>query len=188
MELKKPGNTLTSNAQQIIADSAWNKAVAPKNMQSAVAKLEKAREAYQKAQRARQNLHNKWTEYIEQSIERWKGFATDFAERDAELDAKVTKMKEELQAARERVDATKEQLTKEDEDILEIADMEDETDKIERADIIKTGLDGMVTSLENIKVPSDTTEGQAAKRARIEHSGDGSTASPAMQPFGRPGK
>ena len=48
---------------------------------------------------------------LEQSIARWKEFATDFTERDQMLEEKVQKTKEALQAARERVDVTKEALT-----------------------------------------------------------------------------
>ena len=188
MELKKPGNTLTSNAQQLLADTALTKTVAPKNMQSAVAKLEKARDVYQQAQRARQTLHAKWKAYIESSIERWKGFAEDFAERDRDLDAKVVAAREALQTARERVDATKEELTKEDEEILEITDVDDEIDKMETSDVIQNGIESMRAKMEEVKVAAEAAEGQAAKRARTEGNGDGSALPSALTPFGRPGK
>ena len=190
MELKKPGNTLTPGAQQILADAAPApiKPEAPKNMQSAVAKLERARDAFQQAQRARQNLHAKWTAYIESSIERWKGFAEDFAERDRDLDAKVVAAREALQIARDKVDATKDELTKEDEEILEITDVDDDGDKMETADVIQNGIDGMVATMQAVKAAAEATEGQVAKRARTEGNGDGSALPSALTPFGRPGK
>lgn len=195
-ELKKPGNTLTSGVQQIVSELPDSPAATAANMQSAVAKLEKARKNYKDAMKERQTMHSKWTKYLEQSVSRWQKFATEFTEKDQGLETKVQKAKEALQAARERVDITKEELTKVDAEILEetqeISDAEEEmdvTEKMDSADVIKAGITGMVSTLENISkltAPADP-EGQAAKRARTDEGGAGSTPA-ALVPFARPGK
>jgi len=195
-ELKKPGNTLTTGVQQIVSEMPDSPAATAANMQSACAKLEKARKNYKDALKERHNMHAKWSNYLAQSVSRWKKFATEFTEKDQGLENKVQKAKETLQAARERVDVTKEALTKVDEDILDdvqaiSADEEDmdTTEKLDSADTIKAGITDMVATLENITkltAPADP-DGQVAKRARTEEGGPGSLPS-ALVPFAKPGK
>ncbi|CAL1139425.1 unnamed protein product [Cladocopium goreaui] len=181
-ELKKPGNTLTTGVQQIVSEMPDSPAATAANMQSACAKLEKARKNYKDALKERHNMHAKWSNYLAQSVSRWKKFATEFTEKDQGLENKVQKAKETLQAARERVDVTKEALTKVDAEILDedqvISAEEEEmdtTEKLDSADTIKAGITDMVATLENITkltAPADP-DGQVAKRARTEEGGPG---------------
>ena len=180
--------------QQIISESTGTK-VSSKSMHQAVKRVDQARGKFQAAKAARQKLHTSWTNYVEESIKRWKTFAEDFAKKDAKLAEDLVAARDALQEARAHLDETKELHSKQDADELKEAevisdgefDEDAEAMKIEAADLIQQNITSVVDSLEKIRVrPSDevTEETSAPKKARTE-SGPGSRA---LSPFPAPGK
>lgn len=179
--------------EQIIAETT-TKAVTSKNMHQAVKKLDQAREKFQSAQRERQNLHTKWTAYVEESIKRWKSFAEDFGKKDQALEEKVVQAKAVMQGARENLDKIKELHSKQDEaflaDVTEITSDLDEDMKVETAERIQQGIVTMVSSLEQVRVraaETNTEDAQASKKPRLD-TGNSGPGSAALQPFGGPNK
>jgi len=172
-----------------------------KQMHAAVKKLDQARTKFQGAQKARQNLHDSWSKYLEESIKRWTSFAEDFGKKDSELEAKVIQAREKLQEARSHLDETKEQLSKRDEAFVKDTEqidyeMDEDNNKVETSERIQAGITAMVVSLEAVRVrpPEDATE-HTAKKPRTSDKEDGEGASgPSvhgarmLQPFAAAGK
>lgn len=96
-----------------------------KTVRQAFDKLEKKRKNLQNAYNARSKLHKSWSDYIEESISRWKTFATDFATKDADLDQRVAEAKEAVQEAKNKYDKAKEENDRQDhpgEEVEEVSD------------------------------------------------------------------
>lgn len=148
-------------------------------MHSAESKVDQARAKFQTAQKARKKLLDQWSSCLEQSIARWRSLAEDFSSKDRDLEEKVNQAGEKLQEACTYLDKAKELHSKQDEAVLEgaaevISDAEDEGMKIETAEVIRQGIDSVVTNLENIQVrPGELSEEEAAstKKARLGESG-----------------
>lgn len=194
MELKKPRETpLSAEEIEQLIEETTTPVITSKNVHSAVSKVDQARSKLQTAQKARQKLHEQWSAYLEQSIARWRGFAEDFSSRDKDLEEKVTQAREKLQEARTYLDKAKELHSKQDRVVLDsapemISDGEEDGMKIEAAEVIRQGIDSVVTNLENIRVrPAEAQDDEpaAAKKPRV---GDSGRASAALQPFGKPDK
>lgn len=163
-------------------------------------KLEKKRKQLQQAHAARSNLHQSWATYIEESVKRWKTFAADFAQKDENLEKKVQEAKEAMQEAKDKYDAAREAIDKQDaiqlEQPEELSDyMEEENpDKMASAEEIQAGINSMVTTLETVRIrpQEDLPDSQASKKAKTGH-GEGAKdlsllGSGALQPFAQPGK
>ena len=179
--------------RQIVAESNRGTA-SSKSMHQAVTKLDQARDKYKGAKKARQNLHNNWNAYLNESIKRWQKFAEEFAEKDQVLESEVDSTLEKLQAARQHLDEVKEQHSKMDAHFLSnsvdlVSDMEEETLKEETSATIKEGITKLLAGLENAKVSQkdeETIEESAPKKAKV---GDGGGAgSRALTAFGGPSK
>ena len=147
--------------------------------------------------KARQNLHEKWTTYLEASIKGWKSCAEDFATKDHDLEEKVNQAKETLQIARNHLDEIKDLHSKQDQAVLEDAEVTDsdadDEMKVETAEAIKQGILSMVDNLAMISTkarPPEMTEENAAKKAKLGDDGQrvGALPSTALEPFARPGK
>ena len=153
------------------------------------------------AQNARLKLHRSWTQYIDESVKLWRTFATDFANKDAELAKKVTEAKEAVQKAKKKYDTEKEDNDRQDaaniEDVEEISDgMEDEpTDKMATAEEIQANINKMVDNLEVLRArPAQEQSEHANKKQRTDPGDDGELpgqhgfGASALKPFGAPGK
>lgn len=171
-----------------------------KSARQAWDKLEKKRKQLHQAQAARSNLHKNWSAYIDASVQRWKTFVEDFAQKDQALDKKIQEAKEAMQEARDKYDKVKDAIDKQDavilEEVEEISDAmdEDATDKIPSAEEIQEGLTTMITSLEAIRMrpAEDADTEQASKKAKLGHQ-LASEPSPAfgaaaLKPFPKPDK
>ena len=97
-----------SEEMQQLVEEGSVKTASSRQMHTAVKKLDQARDKYHVALKARQNLHESWTKYLDESIKRWTTFAEDFGKKDRELETKVQQTKEKLQEARQCLDETKE--------------------------------------------------------------------------------
>ena len=108
----------------------------------------------------------------------------------------LNKAREALQEARRHLDATKEQHSKQDAEVLEETEIisdgeaEDETMKIDTAAMIQKRIHSVVESLEQIQLPNadDTADPKGegtSKRQRLDASALGSRA---LSPFPEPGK
>lgn len=179
--------------KQIIAETGTGTATS-KSMHQAVTKLDQARDKFRGAKKARQNLHNNWNAYLEESIKRWQKFAEEFAEKDQALESEVDSTLEKLQMARQHLDEVKEQHSKMDAQFLNnsvdlVSDMEEETLKEETSATIKEGITMLLQGLKNAKVSSQeetAVEESAPKKAKV---GDGGgPGSRALQAFGGPSK
>ena len=153
------------------------------------------------AQNARLKLHSSWTQYIDEPVKLRRTFATDFANKDAELAKKVTEAKEAVQEAKNKYDTAKEDNDRQDaaniEDVEEISDgMEDEpTDKMATAEEIQANINTMVDNLEVLRArrAQDQSE-HANKKQRTDPGDDGELpgqhgfGASALKPSGAPGK
>ena len=196
--LEKQENS--KEVQQIVEEGSV-KVASSKQMHALVKKLDQARDKFHGAQKARQNLHDSWTKYLEESIKRWKTFAEDFGNKDRDLEAKVNQAKDKLQEARHHLNETKEQLSNRDKDFIkdvEIVDseMDEETNKVETSEPILAGISAMVENLEAVRVrPQEDAMEHTAKKARTESAEVGEPGSvPSgpgarmLQPFPQAGK
>lgn len=188
-ELKKKDKPISPEDIQQLLTETTTPVVTSKSMHHAVTKLDQARAKHHAAMKARKNLHDQWSKYLEMSIKRWKGFAEDFRSKDKDLADKVSQTKELLQEARTHLDETKELHTKQDADALEVeilSDVDEETMKVEAAELIQQGIETIISSLDAVRVrPELSAEDMAQnKKARIE----GGPGSGALQPFSKPGK
>jgi len=201
--LESSDNPLSEEVQAVVEKA--KKPIEPPPTAKAVRqswdKLEKKRKQLHQAQVARSNLHRSWAKYIEDSVKRWKSFASDFATKDQALEKKVVEAKEAMQEAREKYDKARDAIDRQDavtlEAVEDISDGMDEepTDRIATAEEIQEGIATMVSSLEAIRVrPSEEqpeTE-QANKKAKLGHQAEAAKSSAfgasALQPFGTPGK
>lgn len=143
--------------------------VTSKTVHSAESKVDQARAKFQTAQKARKKLLDQWSSDLEQSIARWRSLAEDFSSKDRDLEEKVNEAGEKLQEACTYLDKAKELHSKQDEAVLEgaaevISHAEDEGMKIETAEVIRQGIDSVVTNLENIRV----RPGAVRRRGRID--------------------
>ncbi|CAL1132145.1 unnamed protein product [Cladocopium goreaui] len=197
--LESSDNPLSEEVQAVVEKA--KKPIEPPPTAKAVRqswdKLEKKRKQLHQAQVARSNLHRSWAKYIEDSVKRWKSFASDFATKDQALEKKVVEAKEAMQDAREKYDKARDAIDRQDavtlEAVEDISDGMDEepTDRIATAEEIQEGIATMVSSLEAIRVrPSEEqpeTE-QANKKAKLGHQAEAAKSSAfgasALQPFG----
>ncbi|CAL1165968.1 unnamed protein product, partial [Cladocopium goreaui] len=169
--LEKQENS--EEVQQLVEEGSV-KTASSRQMHTAVKKLDQARDKYHVALKARQNLHESWTKYLDESIKRWTTFAEDFGKKDRELETKVQQTKEKLQEARQCLDETKEQLSNRDKDLtkedeLMESEMDEEQSKVETSERILAGINAMVQNLEAVRVrPPDDINEHAAKKARTE--------------------
>lgn len=54
-------------------------------MHAAVRRLAAAKKGVHAAKEARQTLYKSWSDYLQESIERWQGYAKDFAESESKM-------------------------------------------------------------------------------------------------------
>lgn len=189
---------ITADVQKVI-DKTKQPPASAKSVSQAFQKLEKKRKQLVNAQQARQNLHQSWNAYLEESIKRWTKFAEDFAKKDQELEKRVQEAKDAMQDAKDKHDEAKAALDKQDaavlkdqEDAEEISDdnMEDPpSDKLATAAEIQEGISTMLQTLENGRVrPTEPDEERNTKKARLDGSEQSSFGSGALKPFGKPDK
>lgn len=193
--LKRSDRELSPETQRIVEESTV-KPVTSKQLHSAVKKLDQSRNKFKQALKARKNLHNSWTGYIDESIKRWTKFAEEFASKDKELEDRVKGAAEKLQEAKEHLDDVKEKHTKQDETVLQdieiVSDenMDEETMKSETSETIKKGITSMLEGLDKVRIRAptseETEEGNASKKPRVEAGGKDSAVlgARALQPFG----
>eukprot|EP00435_Cladocopium_sp_Y103_P026030 s1730_g6.t1 len=162
--------------RKFIAETT-NPKITSKSMRQAVSKVDSARAKFKAAKAARQNLHTKWTEYVEQSVKRWRGFAEGFKTKDDALAKEVTAARDSLQEARIHLDEMKELHSKQDAQELQIevsSDVDEKENeeliKMDTAEAIHQGITSMVDGLEKIRVrpaeESGEEQANAAKKAR----------------------
>ena len=117
-----------------------------------------ARAKSKASKKARQNLHNSWTHYVDESIRRWKTFAEDFTKKDAAQAEELETAREALQEACKHLDDTKELHSKQDAEDLEDAEMisngkvEEDAMKVDSAEMIRQSISSVVGSLDMIRV------------------------------------
>ena len=191
--LEASESPLSAEVQKVVEKSKLPQATA-KNVRQALHHLEQKRKQLMAAQKARSNLHLSWNKYLEDSIKRWRTFAEDFATKDEVMEKKVTEIKAAMIEAKEKYDAAKSAMDKRDAEVLEAEeisdDMEEEVpERLASAEEIQTGIQSMLTTLEQGRVrPSEEEgDGQAAKKARLEGTAP-ALGSGALQPFGKPDK
>ena len=177
--------------------------VTAKTVRQAFDKLEKKRKTLQQAQTARSNLHLSWNQYIEESVKRWKSFATDFAQKDADLEKKVAAAKEAVVEAKQKYDTAKEDNDRQDannvDEVEEVSDGmdEDPPDRIATAEEIQANITAMVSNLDALRTRPVAEQGEhALKKQKTNPGEEGDSArqsqpgygQAALQPFGGPGK
>lgn len=182
--------------QQIIAETTGTK-ITSKSMHQAVKKVDNARAKFKAAKEARLKLHRSWTTYVEESVKRWKTFAEDFTKKDTAMEEELNKAREALQDARRHLDTIKEQHSKQDAEDLEETEIisdgeaEEESMKVDTAEMIQKRIHSVVEGLERIQVnpADDSVETQpeaSTKRQRLDTSAR--PGSRALSPFPEPGK
>jgi membrane-associated HD superfamily phosphohydrolase len=191
--LETSENPLSADVQKVVEKTKQPPATA-KSVRQAFHHLEQKRKQLMAAQKARSNLHQSWNNYLEDSIKRWRTFAEDFAKKDEALEKRVSEVKEAMIEAREKHDAAKSALDKRDAEVLDAEEIsddmeEDVPERLASAEEIQTGIQTMLTTLENgrVRPTEDADDGQAAKKARLDGTAS-ALGSGAMQPFGKPDK
>jgi DNA repair exonuclease SbcCD ATPase subunit len=196
--LETSDQPITADVQEVIDKTKQSPATA-KSVSQAFQKLEKKRKQLVSAQQARQNLHQSWNTYLDESVKRWKTFAEDFAKKDQELEKRVLDAKDAMQDAKDKHDEAKAALDKQDAEVLkaqveaeEISDdnmEESPQEKLASAAEIQEGINTMIQTLDNGRVrPTEIEEERNSKKARLEGNEQSSFGSDAMKPFGKPDK
>eukprot|EP00435_Cladocopium_sp_Y103_P036096 s1669_g9.t1 len=185
--LKNQDGPLEPEVQRIV-EEATTRPASSKNMHQAVSKVDKK---FKAAKKARQNLQLSWTQYLEESIKRWRTFVEDFAKQDKAAEQKVMQTRAALQNARQQMDKIKERLAKQDEESLKEAEiiskgeMEADDIKMETSNRIQPGISTMLESLENIRVRPSEEEVDEAVAAKRQKTADGAAV---VQAFAEVGK
>jgi len=189
---------ITADVQKVI-DKTKQPTATAKSVSQAFQKLEKKRKQLVSAQQARQNLHQSWNTYLEESVKRWRTFAEDFATKDQELEKKVMDAKDAMQDAKDKHDEAKAALDKKDAVVLnaqmeteEISDdnmEESPQEKLATAAEVQEGINTMIQTLDNGRVkPTEIDEERNSKKPRLEGHEQSSFGSGALKPFGKPDK
>lgn len=179
-ELKKLDAPLTPTVQRILDEAtAQQYQEDTKWLHSAVAKMGHAKKQLHQACDARQNFHQKWGEFLQKSVERWRGYVQEFAERDTSLEEQITKAQENLALAKAALQDTKVK--------KEFLD-DDEEDMPPRQDagmVLKTNLESMLGQLDAVKSKAqEAIEEQTKKRARLAEGGPSETIDVETEPSG----
>ena len=188
--LKKTPDTLTPEVQEIVTkETVHETQTSAKSLHSAVSKMEKAQKALDAAQGARHQLHSRWRSFVTAAIPRWRKWAEDYQKEDKELAEKIAESKRVLESVKTEYEqqnsmfglkavAAPIEITSDDEGKMESA-----------AEKVNQSVNGMLSSLEQIKSTADELydeEQKAAKRPRTE---DANVYQPmdGVQSFGAPG-
>ena len=103
--------TVPDEAQDVLSKVA---VLTPKDaerlMQSAASRLGNARDGFQLAKKARQNLHKNWWKFVVDAVTRWQKHSENFSKEDAKLEEAIMAAANVFQAARAHLEETKEAL------------------------------------------------------------------------------
>ena len=143
-----------------------------RQLHTAVAQLGVAKKNVQQLAHARLQLHQQWTTFLQDAVERWKGFATDFQTQDQDLLAKLEEAKKHMQHCQEHFKACQ---TKPEDDNAPVIVSDDE-DVPMLSTSVGTNIETMVTSLQALHTQMELEEANGAKKRKVEV-GDASKAS-----------
>lgn len=164
---------------------------ATKLMHGAVSRLDNTREKLQKALDARQNMHQNWSKFVSDAVERWQKHAESFAKEDAQLQEAISAASNAFHAARDHLEETKDALAEFD-DVSDIQILNDEDPMTDTSSDLASGIQELVTTLTRLRDSQDDTIGTASKKPRLEPATvtvvEVKDPPKAMQPFGGGGK
>ena len=184
---KSDQGNLSADVQGLLATVEKKQAQTEvKHLYSAVGRLNQAQKQLQAAQQARTTLHLNWNSHLLAAVERWRGYANDFAAADNELTQQIAQAQESLRTARSTLadqrrstanssEVAETQLVSDTEEIQEEPDTRTET-----ANAITDGINTMVNSLQELQRRAEDLL-PPAKRPRRED--DGQEATEAATPM-----
>ena len=163
----------------------------------------KAKESLLAVESARRQLWSQWRVFLQQSVIKWKEYTAQFQTSEVAFQTQMQEATANLRRTQRRVDVAKkravalgtdEAITVPSEDEMDETEAKEEEDlpRDESAQKIAEGLNQVVNSLTMLSESADRLEPKP-KRPRKEQSASapedlpGATASPSMQPFGKPG-
>eukprot|EP00438_Fugacium_kawagutii_P031960 Skav201901 [mRNA] locus=scaffold550:1015895:1030873:- [translate_table: standard] len=118
-------NSLPDEVKNLVTASSKNQSQQACNaLHAAVRKLGSAKKGLQLAREARVNLYKSWQKYLAETIDKWKGYAEDFATSDAKLVQNWETAVETLKTAKQELEQAQANATGKSEDVA--SDISDE--------------------------------------------------------------
>lgn len=166
----------------------------------AVQELGDAKEALLEIESARLQLWSQWRVFLQQSVERWKEYTSQFQSSEAAFHTRMQAATNHLRRAQRKVDWAKKRadtvgpdgmVTVHSDDEMDDTDLreEEEVPRDENAQRLREGLDQVVSSLTELSESAERLEPKP-KRPRTKDEEDGAllqAAKPSMQPFPKAG-
>ena len=195
--LRKEQDKLSPESQELVKTmTIKEEKKEEKDLQSAAKSLGKARRDLQEAFNARNNLHQKWRNFLSMSVAQWQAFTTEFQTQEQAAMDQIKDAREALTLAKANLEVSqapfqspkaKEAIPGDVEDLMS----DDEAQEDTGAQKLQEGLQNLTTSLQGLhKMAQDAhAEEQAAKRARLDGPADPASlpGGKALQPFPSPG-
>lgn len=171
MTLLSKEENLSAEIQSVVKDSETAVSQnATKEMHAAVTRMGLARKSVQELQSARLAFHLQWKAFLEDGVARWKAYVDDFNGQEQSFLAGLQKARDELRAAQEYLDATREKVTATG-PVAETGEISDED--FDKTDV---GVQGhaqmMVDTLSAMKQKLDESwqlDERQSKQARLEN-------------------
>ena len=162
----------------------------------AVKELGDAKTALMEVEKARMQLWSQWRVFLQQSVNKWKEYTTQFQLSETSFHARMQEASSNLKRVQRRVDRAKKRADKIslDQDVLQISDddmdeaeaeAESELPRDEHAQKIQEGLQQVVTSLTDLSESAEKLEPKA-KRPRTKEEEELIGGKPSvLQPFAK---
>ena len=149
-----------------------------KQLHSAVSQLGAAKKQLAELAQARTQLHQQWTTFIKDSVERWKQYASDFQEQDAKIVAKIEEATQKHQSSQENFKQC--QMKAGESGQEEVIEIEADEEIPDLGMHVEHNLQQMVSSLEDMQETMEKQEQSGKKRKKDEppdKSGNGGSTS-----------
>eukprot|EP00435_Cladocopium_sp_Y103_P023103 s2333_g5.t1 len=156
--LKKNESSLSPELQQLVQETIMVQSQdVTRQLYSAVSRLEQAKKTLQYLRASRQNLHNVWKNYIEESVSRWKAFCEQFDTQDKDLSRQLQEALTNVQLAQTGLEISKKEAKEGEQsegtevNMVEVSD-DDGAENLEANGVLlRQGMGDMLKSLESLK-------------------------------------
>ena len=196
LSLKKDQEKLSPENQELVKSlQVKEEKDEEKELHQAVKKHGTARKDLRNAYEARENLHQKWRNFLSLSVSQWQAFTKEFQEQDQAALQQIQEAKSALAQARIHLDASKEAVhpqkplrSTEEVDLMSEEEVVREDASTHQ---LQEGLNDLNNSLATLQRKAEQVfaEEQEAKKARVEGAKDvsGLPGGRALEPFASPG-
>lgn len=150
-----------------------------RQLHNAVSQLGSAKKQLATLAQARTNLHQSWTSFIKESVERWKKHAEDFQEQDAKIVKQIEEATKKLQVSQENFQQCQHKAGEAGK--TEVIELETEDELPELAMSVEKNLLEMVSNLDGMAERMEQEE-HAIKKRKMEEAKEAKVEKPGAVP------